>query len=63
MCETGVAGIVAACPRRIISLVEFNSAHGTPALDHRNWSAGYRLLSTRKWRLEDLSCALLDSAS
>ena len=30
VCEMGVASIVAACPKTITSLVEFNSAHGTP---------------------------------
>ncbi|MBR4746209.1 MAG: transposase [Desulfovibrio sp.] len=58
----GVASIVAACPKTITSLVEFNSAHGNPALNHSNWSASYRLLSTCKWRLEELSWVLLDSA-
>ena len=46
VCEMGVASIVAACPKTITSLVEFNSAHGNPALNHSNWSASYRLLST-----------------
>ena len=62
VCEMGVASIVAACPKTITSLVEFNSAHGNPALNHRNWSASYRLLSTCKWGLEELSWVLLDSA-
>ena len=62
VCEMGVASIVAACPKTITSLVEFNSAHGNPALDHGNWSASYRLLSTCKWKLKELSWVLLDSA-
>ena len=62
VCEMGVASIVAACPKTITSLVEFNSAHGNPALNHGNWSASYRLLSTCKWKLKELSWVLLDSA-
>ena len=30
VCKMGVASMVAVCPKTIISLVEFNSAHGTP---------------------------------
>ena len=62
VCEMGVASIVAACPKTITSLVEFNAEHGNPALNHGNWSASYRLLSTCKWKLEELSWVLLDSA-
>ena len=60
--EMGVASIVAACPKTITSLVEFNSTHGNPALNHGNWSASYRLLSTCKWKLEEMAWVLLDSA-
>lgn len=61
-CEMGVASIVAACPKTITSLVEFNARHGNPALNHSNWSASYRLLSIGKWKPEELSWAILDSA-
>ncbi len=60
--EMGVASIVAARPKTITNLVEFNATHGNPALNHGNWSASYRLLSTCKWKLEELSWVLLDSA-
>lgn len=62
VCEMGVASIVAACPKTITSLVEFNARHGNPALNHGNWSASYRLLSIGKWKPEELSWAILDSA-
>ena len=62
VCEMGVASIVAACPKTITSLVEFNARHGNAKLNHRNWSASYRMLSRGKWKLEELSWALLDSA-
>ncbi len=62
VCEMGVASIVAACPKTITSLVEFNARHGNPALNHHNWSASYRVLSVGKWKTEELSWAILDSA-
>ncbi len=62
VCEMGVASIVAACPKTITSLVEFNARHGNAKLNHRNWSASYRMLSRGKWKPEELSWALLDSA-
>lgn len=62
VCEMGVASIVAARPKTITSLVEFNARHGNARLNHRNWSASYKMLSRGKWKLEELSWALLDSA-
>ena len=62
VCEMGVASVVAARPKTITSLVEFNAEHGNPALNHRNWSASYRVLSTGKWEPEKLSWVLLDNA-
>ena len=37
--EMGVASIVADSPKTITSLVEFNGRHGSPELNHDNWSA------------------------
>ena len=62
VCEMGVASIAAARPKTITSLVEFNARHGSAKLNHRNWSASYRVLSRGKWKPEELSWALLDSA-
>jgi len=62
VCEMGVASIAAACPKTITSLVEFNARHGNARLNHGNWSASYRVLSRGKWKMEELSWALLDSA-
>jgi hypothetical protein len=62
VCEMGVASIAAACPKTITSLVEFNAKHGSARLNHGNWSASYRVLSSGKWKMEELSWALLDSA-
>lgn len=62
VCEMGVASIVAACPKTLTSLVEFNAIHGNPALNHRNWSASYRLFSRCKWKIEELAWVLFDSA-
>ena len=60
--EMGVAGIAASMPKTITSLVEFNGIYGNPKLNHDNWSASYRLLSTGKWKLQELSWTLLDMA-
>ena len=60
--EMGVAGIAADGPKTITSLVEFNGRHGSPALNHENWSASYRMLSTAKWDQTALSWSLLDMA-
>ena len=57
VCEMGVASIVAACPKTLASLVEFNAIHGNPALNHRNWSASYRLFSRCKWKIDRASAA------
>ena len=63
VCEMGVASVAAAGPKTITSLVEFNAEHGNPELNHGDWSASYRLLSTCKWSLKELSWVLLDQAS
>ena len=60
--EMGVASIVADSPKTITSLVEFNGRHGSPELNHDNWSASYRMLSTGKWEQTALSWALLEMA-
>ena len=60
--EMGVASIAADGPKTITSLVEFNGRHGSQALNHENWSASYRMLSTGRWEPEELSWALLDMA-
>ena len=60
--EMGVANIAADGPKTITSLVEFNGRHGSQALNHENWSASYRMLSTAKWDQTALSWSLLDMA-
>ena len=60
--EMGVASIVAACPKTITSLLEFNGKHGDPSLNHGDWSSSYRMLSTGKWEMRDVSWRLLDMA-
>lgn len=54
--EMGVASIVAQGLKTVTSMVEFNTLHGNPDLNHGNWSSSYRLFSTGKWELENMSC-------
>lgn len=60
--EMGVACIAARGPKTVTSMIEFNSRHGNPELNHDNWSSSYRVFSTGKWEVENLSWKVLDDA-
>ena len=60
--EMGVACIAARGPKTVTSMIEFNSRHGNPELNHDNWSSSYRVFSTGKWKVENLSWKVLDDA-
>jgi len=62
VCEMGVASMAAATPKTITSLIEFNARHGSPELNHDNWSASYKVLSHSKWKTDELSWVLFDNA-
>lgn len=60
--EMSVASIAAEQPKTITSCLIFTGQYGDPNVNHGDWSASYRMLSTGKWELRDLSWSVLNMA-